>query len=143
MLEQRTFAQIEVARARRSDPETSKTAAAMSHGLASEHITKILRVVRSARGRDWTAAEIGAECGLSSEQVTRRLAPLVIAGEIAEVKLEDGKTNKTRPGPRGRPMRCFDVPLLRGPRPEPILSFEVGPDGKPARAFIGFPEPRS
>jgi len=138
-LEQRTFAQVEVARARRADPETSKVAAARSHDLSHEHFAKILQVVR--RGGDWTAHEIGLQCGLTSVQVTRRFAELVAAGEIAEVKLEDG-TTKTRPGGTGRPMRCFDVPCLRGPRPRPVISFERGDDGLPSRMFIGFREPQ-
>lgn len=100
-LSQRTFGDVELERARRTDPQTSKTAAAMSHELAAEHIRKILQVVRT--GGDWTAHEIAEKCGLDSTQVTRRFAQLRREGEIVDVKVDGLEV--TRPSPKGRPMQ--------------------------------------
>ncbi len=99
MLEQRTFAQIEVARARRADPETSKAAAAAAHGLANEHRLLILAAMRNAAG-ELTATEIGQLVGLSSVQVCRRLH------ELQDDGLATPTTN-TKPTPAGRPSRCW------------------------------------
>jgi response regulator of citrate/malate metabolism len=100
-LAQRTFAEVEIARARRDDPETSKTAAAHSHGLASEHRLQILRAMRDGGDRDWTAHELAAACELSAVQVCRRLDELRRDAEIEVV------VGKTRPTPSDRPARCF------------------------------------
>lgn len=87
-------------RARRDDPQTSKTAARLSHGLASEHRRAILAVMRA--GGDWTAHEIASRCGLTSVQVCRRFAELRDDGAIRE-------TVNTRPTPSGRPAQAYEV----------------------------------
>jgi len=101
-LSQRTFAEVEIRRARRRDPETSKTAAAHSHGLAAEHRLLILAAMRD--GGAGTAHEISRRCDLEAVQVSRRLRELVDDGLI-------GATGETRPTPSGRPAQCYAVIL--------------------------------
>jgi predicted ArsR family transcriptional regulator len=92
----------ELRRARPRDPETSRTSAAQSHGLAAEHRLLIMHAMRDGAGRDWTAHEVAAVCGLTSVQVSRRLAELRDDGEICE-------TGMTRPTPSGRPAQCWRI----------------------------------
>ena len=114
MSEQLTFESLaarEIRRARRDDPETSKDAAAHSHGVAAAHELLILQVLRDGGARDWTPHEIGERCGLSSVQVTRRLHDLWIAGRIAESWLdEQDRVQLTRATPSGRRSRCWRIP---------------------------------
>lgn len=98
MASQLTFE--EVRRARATDPSTSKAAARAAHGLAAEHRSTILRVMRA--GGDWTASEIAERCGLTPVQVCRRLAELRADGAIRE-------TVNTRPTPSGRASQCHEV----------------------------------
>ena len=100
-LAQRTFAEIEITRARRRDPETSKEAAAAAHGLANEHRLLILAAMRDA-GCELTATEIGERTSLTSVQVCRRLHELQDDG-LAE------PTANAKPTPAGRPSRCWRV----------------------------------
>jgi hypothetical protein len=67
-LSQRTFADVEIRRSRRLDPDTSKTAAAHSHGLAAEHRLLILAAMRD--GGAGTAHEIATRCDLESTTQT-------------------------------------------------------------------------
>jgi len=99
-LEQKTFAEVEIRRARRTDTETSKTAAAHSHGLAAEHRLLILAAMRD--GGAGTAHEIATRCDLEAVQVSRRLRELVDDGEIRA-------TGETRPTPSGRPAQCYET----------------------------------
>jgi predicted ArsR family transcriptional regulator len=92
----------ELRRSRRRDPETSKISAQHSHGLAAEHRLVIVHAMRDGGSRDWTAHEVAAACGLSSVQVSRRLAELRQDGEILE-------TGMTRPTPSGRPAQCWRI----------------------------------
>jgi len=101
-LEQRTFAEVEIRRARRRDPETSKTAAAHSHGLAAEHRLLILAAMRD--GGAGTAHQIATRCDLQAVQVSRRLREFVDDGLIRA-------TGETRPTPSGRPSQCWEVIL--------------------------------
>jgi len=98
----------EVARSRRSDPETSKSAAAQAHGVVAEHELLILRAMRDGGERDWTPHEIADCCDLNSVQVTRRLSALWVAGLIIEVKV--GEIVVTRRTPSGRRARCWRLP---------------------------------
>ncbi len=73
-----TFDQAErtVARARRTDADTSHEAAAFMNrsGSAKAHAEMILAVVRAEEGL--TAVEIGERLGLTSVQVTKRFVDL-------------------------------------------------------------------
>lgn len=101
-LAQRTFAEIEITRARRTDPATSKEAARRAHRLASDHMRKILDVLR-ASPEPLDAERIADGCGLSSLQVTRRMSelcgPTIAACEVAD---HDGRTRSNRAASRWR-----------------------------------------
>ena len=58
------------AQARRSDPATSKAAAARTGELVCDHMRRILAALAAAPGG---ASDIGRRCGLSSHQVNKRL----------------------------------------------------------------------
>jgi predicted ArsR family transcriptional regulator len=96
MTHQLTF--DEIRRARTDDPATSKDAARQSHGLASEHRRQILAALEG--GVELTAGEIAVRCGLTSLQVSRRMAELRSDGEIVA-------TTNTRPTPSGRPAQVW------------------------------------
>lgn len=98
-LSQLTF--DEIRRSHRHDPETSRIAAASSHGLAAEHRLLILRALRDA-GRDLAAFEIAERCGLTSVQVSRRLRELVDDGALIV-------TGYARETPAGRPAQTYEV----------------------------------
>lgn len=102
-LSQRTFAEIEVKRARRTDPDTSREAAKQSHGLAAEHVEKIrcaLQCIEQQMRSDATAHELAYFTGLTNVQISRRLAEMEEAGLIKP-------SGNTRPTPSGRPARCW------------------------------------
>lgn len=105
-LAQRTLAEVEIQRARRTDPATSKLAATQAHGLAAVHRLLILQTMRDDAGRDWNASELAAACGLTPEQVGRRIAELVRDGE-AEY------SGASRPSSSDRPSRCIKA-VARG-----------------------------
>lgn len=88
----------EIRRARRNDPETSKAAAARSHGLAAAHRHKILVVLADGVAR--TADEIAEQCELDSVKVSRRLGEMRDAGLIVT-------TGETKPTPSGRAAMCW------------------------------------
>lgn len=100
-LAQRTFAELEIRRTRRRDPETSRQAAAAAHGLAAEHRMLILATLRDADG-DLNSTEIGERVGLSSVQVCRRLHELEDEGLIQ-------RTPNVRPTVSGRPSTCWEA----------------------------------
>lgn len=103
MTHQLTF--DEVRRARADDPVTSKVAAREARGLASEHRAKILGALADA---DLTAGEIAERCGLTSLQVSRRMAELRDQVEVRAVEIEPG-VPVTRPTPSGRPARVWRI----------------------------------
>lgn len=98
---QRTFAELEIRRARRRDPETSRQAAAAAHGLAAEHRLLILATLRGTDG-DLNSTEIGERINLTSVQVCRRLHELEDEGLIQ-------RTRNVRPTVSGRPSTCWEV----------------------------------
>jgi hypothetical protein len=107
-LAQRTLAEIEIARRRRDDPDTSHAAAREAFGVAAAHRQLILRVLRDGRGRDWTATEIADAADLTVVQVCRRLHELVADGEIEP-------TASRRPTASGRMARAFALPVSASP----------------------------
>lgn len=67
------------ATARASDPPTSKAAAVRARSFVGEHYQKILRSLLAGPGGK---SEIGRRCGLTEQQVNRRMAELRRAGWI-------------------------------------------------------------
>lgn len=103
----------ELARSRRADPATSKSAARMAHGLASEHRALIVATLRDA-GQSLTAGEIAARCGLQSLQVSRRMRELQDDGEVVA-------TGETRPTVSGRAATCWRlVGTVSAARPQGV-----------------------
>ena len=85
--------------ARRTDPVTSKKAAAsMLHGAEAQR--RAVHMALLMAGRPVTAEEIGVRCGLDMVQVCRRLPELERDG-VAE------PTGETRPTRSGRAARCW------------------------------------
>ena len=70
------------AAARRSDPATSKAAAEAARAFAGGHCRLILDALADGRG---TKDEIAARCGLTEQQVARRMHQLVRSGLVLEV----------------------------------------------------------
>ncbi len=70
------------AAARRSDPETSKAAAQAAERFAGGHCRLILDALAAEPG---TKDEIAARCGLTEQQVARRMAKLKAVGAVLEV----------------------------------------------------------
>lgn len=99
---QQTF--DELRRRRNTDPATSHAAARQSHGLASAHRAAIMRVLRTVAERRVALAphEIGARCGLTSVQVSRRLKELEDDGLIVEAGVAE-----TPSGRQARTWRAF------------------------------------
>lgn len=65
--------------ARPSDPPTSHVAAKRARSFASEHYRKILRALTAGPAGK---SEIGRRCGLTEQQVNRRMAELRRGGLI-------------------------------------------------------------
>lgn len=86
---------------RRTDPETSKAAgrAARETGLVGRHERLILEALAAGPG---TKDEIADRCGLSEQQVARRMHGLHQAGLVT-------LTGGTRPSASGRPERIWRV----------------------------------
>ncbi len=103
-LAQRTFAEIEMKRARRDDPDTSKQAAAQSRGVADRHRSQILAAMNHGGRSDWAPHELAEQCELSSVQVSRRIKEMWEDGLIRE-------SGATRPTPSGRMARCWKLVL--------------------------------
>jgi predicted Rossmann fold nucleotide-binding protein DprA/Smf involved in DNA uptake len=70
------------AAARRSDPPTSKAAAVAAIAFASGHCRKILDALSAGPG---TKDEIAQRCGLTEQQVARRMHELRRVGLVVEV----------------------------------------------------------
>lgn len=70
---------------KQTDPQTSHDAA---HRSAKFRVTQSLRILNmiSMDPYNWTSADIGAACGLTTEQVARRLPELAAQGLIERVK---------------------------------------------------------
>ena len=68
--------------ARRNDPPTSKAAGRNSRRFAGGHCRKILDALAIGQG---TKDEIAARCGLTEQQVARRMHELVSGGLVLEV----------------------------------------------------------
>ena len=75
---------LNLPRARRSDPSTSHTAAAMSVRFADSHGNRIVEALRE-HGR-MSPVGIGGATGLTVVQIDRRCCELERAGRIRQVK---------------------------------------------------------
>ena len=84
---------------RRSDPETSKAAgrAARETGLVGRHERLILEALAAGPG---TKDEIASRCGLTEQQVARRMHGLHNEGLVEA-------TGTTRPSGSGRPAQVW------------------------------------
>ena len=70
------------AAARRSDPQTAKAAGVASRAFASGHGRRILEALSAGPG---TKDEISQRCGLTEQQVARRMHELRRRGLVVEV----------------------------------------------------------
>jgi len=82
---------------RRTDPVTSKIAGTMAREFRGDHERKILEALAAGPG---TKDELAARCGLSEQQVARRMHGLARAGLVET-------TGTTRPSASGRPERVW------------------------------------
>jgi predicted ArsR family transcriptional regulator len=82
---------------RRTDPVTSKIAGAMAREFKGDHERRILEALAAGPG---TKDEIASRCGLSEQQVARRMHGLARAGLVET-------TGTTRPSASGRPERVW------------------------------------
>ena len=92
---------------RRTDPETSREAAASHAGIAQSHRETILSYVRTfcmANGK--TSAEISVAVGLERHEAARRLADLLKSGDVRQGPSRKCSTN-------GNSMMTW-LPALRG-----------------------------
>jgi transcription initiation factor IIE alpha subunit len=85
--------------ARRSDPTTSKIAGREARKFKGEHERRILEALAAGPG---TKDEIASRCGLSEQQVARRMHGLARAGLVQT-------TGTTRPSASGRPERVWQT----------------------------------
>lgn len=86
--------------ARRTDPETSKTAAQRARVSAQAHNGKILGALRV--GGALTYVEIAAATALEPVQVARRMAALHKAGLVRRLE-------QTKPTPSGCDAHCWEA----------------------------------
>jgi len=84
---------------RRTDPVTSKIAGTMAREFKGDHERRILEALAAGPG---TKDEIAGRCGLSEQQVARRMHGLALAGLVET-------TGTTRPSASGRPERVWRV----------------------------------
>jgi len=84
---------------RRTDPVTSKIAGTMAREFKGDHERRILEALAAGPG---TKDEIASRCGLSEQQVARRMHGLARAGRVET-------TGTTRPSASGRPERVWRV----------------------------------
>jgi len=82
---------------RRTDPVTSKLAGVAAREFRGDHERKILEALAAGPG---TKDELAARCGLSEQQVARRMHGLARAGLVET-------TGTTRPSASGRPERVW------------------------------------
>ena len=82
---------------RRTDPVTSKIAGTMAREFKGDHERRILEALAAGPG---TKDEIASRCGLSEQQVARRMHGLARAGLVET-------TGTTRPSASGRPERVW------------------------------------
>jgi predicted ArsR family transcriptional regulator len=82
---------------RRTDPVTSKIAGTMAREFKGDHEQRILEALAAGPG---TKDEIAGRCGLSEQQVARRMHGFVRAGLVET-------TGTTRPSASGRPERVY------------------------------------
>jgi len=82
---------------RSTDPVTSKIAGTMAREFRGDHERKILEALAAGPG---TKDEIAGRCGLSEQQVARRMHGLSRAGLVET-------TGTTRPSASGRPERVW------------------------------------
>jgi predicted ArsR family transcriptional regulator len=82
---------------RRTDPVTSKIAGTMAREFKGDHERRILEALAWGPG---TKDEIASRCGLSEQQVARRMHGLARAGLVET-------TGTTRPSASGRPERVY------------------------------------
>jgi len=82
---------------RRTDPVTSKIAGVAARELKGDHERRILEALAAGPG---TKDEIAGRCGLSEQQVARRMHGLARAGLVET-------TGTTRPSASGRPERVY------------------------------------
>jgi predicted ArsR family transcriptional regulator len=82
---------------RRTDPVTSKLAGVAARQFKGDHERRILEALDQGPG---TKDEIAGRCGLSEQQVARRMHGLARAGLVET-------TGATRPSASGRPERVW------------------------------------
>jgi predicted ArsR family transcriptional regulator len=84
---------------RSTDPVTSKIAGTMAREFRGDHERRILEALAAGPG---TKDEIAGRCGLTEQQVARRMHGLARAGLVET-------TGATRPSASGRPERVWRV----------------------------------
>jgi predicted ArsR family transcriptional regulator len=89
--------QCDLPRFRRTDPVTSKVAGTMAREFKGDHERRILEALSAGPG---TKDEIAGRCGLTEQQVARRMHGLARAGMVEA-------TGATRPSASGRPERVY------------------------------------
>jgi predicted ArsR family transcriptional regulator len=82
---------------RKTDPVTSKIAGREAKQFKGDHERRILEALAAGPG---TKDEIASRCGLSEQQVARRMHGLARAGLVVP-------TGSTRPSASGRPERVW------------------------------------
>ena len=82
---------------RRTDPVTSKIAGTAAREFKGEHERRILEALAAGPG---TKDDIATRCGLTEQQVARRMHGLARAGLVET-------TGSTRPSASGRPERVW------------------------------------
>lgn len=82
---------------RRNDPVTSKIAGTEAKAFRGEHERRIVQALAQGPG---TKDEIAHRCGLTEQQVARRMHGLARAGIVEP-------TGTTRPSASGRPERVW------------------------------------
>ena len=82
---------------RRSDPETSKAAGLAAKEFLGHHERLIVEALAAGPG---TKDELASRCGLTEQQVARRMHGLKRAGLVEP-------TGETRPSRSGRPERVW------------------------------------
>jgi predicted ArsR family transcriptional regulator len=84
---------------RRTDPVTSKLAGVAAREFKGDHERRILEALAAGPG---TKDEIAGRCGLTEQQVARRMHGLARAGLVET-------TGATRPSASGRPERVYQA----------------------------------